>query len=243
MHSTVPCLETLEERTLLSAITLKGRELIVRGESATGNDISVGFDGRQKNILLNLNGVQSVYKVGTVNLIDLIGGSGNDWLHVDETLAPFSIRVRLYGLGGDNALVGGAERDLIICGGAGDDTISTGSGDDTVVGGTGNDTIVLGKSFKLIFGAKGNNTITATGNGRGYIFGGSGANNIRTVGDNYEVFGGSGDDTLHGGRFDTLWGGGGHDLLIGGTERHYKQFKGVVKLRRILFPDIPPNLP
>ena len=154
-------LEQLESRTLLSTITLKGRELIVRGETGTANNISVGFDGRQKNIILTLNGVQSQYRTGSINLIDLIGGAGNDFLHVDETLAPFSIRTRMYGVGGDNTLVGGTERDYMICGGAGNDTIITGAGDDIVVGGTGNDTISLGKDFKLVYGSKGNNTITA----------------------------------------------------------------------------------
>ena len=236
-------LEQLESRTLLSTITLKGRELIVRGETGTANNISVGFDGRQKNIILTLNGVQSQYRTGSINLIDLIGGAGNDFLHVDETLAPFSIRTRMYGVGGDNTLVGGTERDYMICGGAGNDTIITGAGDDIVVGGTGNDTISLGKDFKLVYGSKGNNTITAAPSGRGYIFGGKGTNVIHTAGDNYEVFGGPLNDTLTGGKFDTLWGGGGHDVLTGGLERNYRQFKGIAKLRRILFPDIPLNFP
>ena len=232
------CLEQLEERKLLSSVVFKGRELIVTGDPVFGNNISVGFDHLQKSVILNVNGLQYGFATHSVTLIDLVGGAGNDWLHVDESLAPFTIRTRFLPGGGNNVVVGGTERDSVYCGGAGNDTIYTGNGDDTVVGGTGNDTIVAGNDFKLIFGAKGNNTIT-TGHGRGYIFGGQGTNVITSAGDEFEIFGGPGNDTLRGGGFDTLWGGGGHDVLIGGLQRNYGQFSGIAKLKRVLFPDQP----
>ena len=234
--------EPLESRTLFSSITFRGRELIVRGETNVGNNISVGFDAKAADVVLTLNGVQYGYKTHNVSLIDLIGGAGDDFLHVDESITPFTIRTRFYPVGGNNTVVAGTERDLILCGGAGDDTIYSGNGDDTIVGGAGNDTMVLGNSFKLVFGAKGNNNITAA-YGRGYIFGGNGVNTITSLGSNREIFGGPGDDVLRGGQFDTLWGGGGHDSLTGGIERNNRQFGGVVKIKRILFPDVPPGLP
>jgi Ca2+-binding RTX toxin-like protein len=235
-------LEPLEPRALLSSVVLQGRELIVRGEAAVGNNISVGFDAKQVHVILVVNGAQYGFGTHAVSLIDLIGGAGNDWLHVDQSVATFTIRTRFYPQGGDNVCVGGTERDLMICGGAGNDTLYTGDGDDTVIGGAGNDTMVLGNNYKLIFGAKGNNTLTA-GHGRGYIFGGNGVNVIRSAGDQREIFGGPGDDVLTGGGFDTLWGGGGHDTLSGGDQRNYKPFGGIAKLKRILFPDVPLNLP
>jgi Ca2+-binding RTX toxin-like protein len=185
-----------------------------------------------------LNGTVFTYKTGAISLINLVGGNGNDYLHVDQLLAPFSIRTRFFPGEGDNAVVGGNEHDNFICGGSGDDSIFAGNGDDTIVGGTGNDTMVVGRGFKLIFGAKGDNTIT-TDHGRGYIFGGNGTNTITSAGDEYEIFGGPGDDILRGGEFDTLWGQGGHDTLVGGLQRKYTAFKGIAKLRRILFPTIP----
>lgn len=230
--------ETLENRVLFSSVLLHGKQLTVEGDAVQGNNISVSLDKVQKIVQVNLNGVGYGYHSSEISLINLVGGAGDDWLHVDEPVSKFSIRVRLIPLGGNNTVVGGSERDLILCGGSGNDTIYTGNGDDTVVGGAGNDTIIAGNNFKLIYGAKGNNTIT-TGSGRGYIFGGQGSNLIHSGGDSYEVFGGAGDDSLSGGKFDTLWGGGGHDVLSGGLQRNYRQFSGYVKIKHVLFPDIP----
>jgi len=231
-------LEHLENRVLLSSVYLHDRQLTVVGDAVQGNDISVSLDKVQKLVELNLNGVGYGYHATDISLINLVGGAGNDFLHVDEPTAKFTIRVRLIPLEGNNTVIGGSERDLILCGGSGNDTIYTGTGDDTVVGGSGNDTIIAGNNFKLIYAAKGNNTIT-TGSGRGYIFGGQAGNVIHSGGDSYEIFGGAGDDTLNGGRYDTLWGGGGHDVLSGGLERKYRQFSGYAKIKHILFPDIP----
>jgi Ca2+-binding RTX toxin-like protein len=231
-------IERLEDRKLLSSVVLKGRHLTVTGDAVFGNDISVGFDGATKNILLNVNGAQYGYGLHSVTIINLIGGAGNDFLHVDESLTRFTIRMQFFPGEGNNTVVGGYERDKIICGGGGDDTIYTGSGDDTVIGGRGNDTIVAASGLKLIYAARGDNNISLT-HSRGYVFGGQGHNVITSSGDNTEIFGGSGDDTLTGGGRDTLWGQGGHDVLSGGTERHYDSFKGLQNVKRRLFPDIP----
>ena len=181
MTSSQNGMEQLEDRVLLSSVVLQGRELIVHGDPVFGNNISVSFDAQLHNVILNLNGVQYGYGIHSVSLIDLIGGAGNDWLHADELIGPFTIRSRFYGLAGNNTIVGGSERDLILCGGAGNDTIYTGNGDDTVVGGAGNDSIIAGNNFKLIYAAKGNNSIIL-GHGQGYIFGGQGANYIQSAG-------------------------------------------------------------
>jgi Ca2+-binding RTX toxin-like protein len=231
-------IERLEDRKLLSSVVLQGRRLTVIGDQAIANNISVAFDSADKNIILNVNGVQYGYGLHSVSIINLVGGAGNDFLHVDESVNRFTIRTQFFPGEGNNTVVGGYERDKIICGGAGNDTIYTGGGDDQIIGGSGNDTIFAGSGLKLIFGAKGNNTIT-TVKGRGYIFGGQGNNIISSTGDNYEIFGGPNADTLTGGGRDTLWGQGGHDVLTGGTERHYGSFKGLANVRRRLYPDIP----
>ena len=231
-------IERLENRVLLSSVYLHDRQLTAVGDPVQGNNISVSFDKVQKIITLTLNGVAYGYRSRQISLVNLVGGAGNDWLHVDETVSKFTLRTRFIPMEGDNAVMGGSESDTFLCGGGGNDTIYTGAGDDTVIGGAGNDTIVAGDNFKLIYAARGNNTIT-TGHGRGYIFGGQGGNHINSAGDQFEIFGGAGDDTLTGGGFDTLWGGGGHDVLTGGLERNYRQFSGYAKIKHVLYPDIP----
>jgi Ca2+-binding RTX toxin-like protein len=73
---------------------------------------------------------------------------------------------RIYGLGGNDSLTGGAQADLID-GGEGDDTLSGGEGDDTLTGGSGHDTL---------YGGDGNDT---------YVFrAGSGIDRIYDYGNN-----------------------------------------------------------
>jgi hypothetical protein len=77
-----------------------------------------------------------------------------------------------------------------------------------VVGTDRRDTITVANSPSLIFGRRGDDTISG-GNGNDLICGGSG-NDI--------IDGGNGDDTIDGGDGnDRLFGGAGNDLLIGGS--------------------------
>jgi Ca2+-binding RTX toxin-like protein len=235
-------IEPLEARVLLSSITHKKDHLVVRGDLGSSNDISVGLDAAKTHVLVNLNGAISSFNKDKVTLIDLIGGDSADFLHVDDTVTRFTIRVRLIGKGGDDTLVGGREKDE-IWGDDGNDTIVTGNGDDTIVAGNGDDTVTAGNNLKLIFGGAGNDVIT-TGNGRGYVFGGDGNDTISTNGDQYELLGNAGSDTIHGRGRDTLWGGGGGtDQVSGGIERHTREIDRVTNLIKELLPQRPSSDP
>lgn len=232
--SQLPRLERLEPRTLLSSAVLRDMRLIVRGDPTSPNDITVSLDAGKKHVLVDLNGTPFSFKKDDVEHVVLIGGSGDDTLRIDETLVDFGIPTRFFGEAGNDTLIGGKERDSFF-GDDGNDTIISGRGDDTIVGGNGDDTIIAGGAFKLIFAGPGNDTIT-TGDGLGYIFGEDGDDSITTNGDRFEILGNAGNDTLTGHGHDTLWGGGGADVLHGGAESHPGEVTGVGRIMRILRP-------
>jgi Ca2+-binding RTX toxin-like protein len=237
MHNPARDLEPLEERTLLSSAVNHDDHLVIRGDKAASNVCVIALDSAKKKLFVNLNGTEFTFKKDNVHLIDYVGGDANDFCQVDETQAKLKIHTRFQGNAGDDTFLGGKERDDAF-GDAGDDTLSTGNGDDTIDGGTGDDTIICANSAKVIFVGDGNDTVT-TGNGRGYIFGGDGNDTITTAGERFVILGNAGDDTLTGRDRDTLWGGGGADVLSGGTERHSGEIDRITKLMQVLKPSRP----
>lgn len=139
---------------------------------------------------------------------------------------------KLYGLGGDDRLVGGVRNDQLY-GGAGDDTLIGGRGADLLVGGAGQDEVDYRGS------STGVNVSLKTGRGawgdaEGDILegiehaigtkhadsltGGDGNNRLTGLQGNDYLNGGKGNDALYGGEGDDyLIGGAGADRLEGGT--------------------------
>ena len=238
-------MESLENRLLFYTISAHGHRINIYGEQNIGNNIALSFDAKLKTLLININGSLIGYGISKFNSIRLVGGTADDFLHVDQSLHKFTIPVWFFPGEGNNSVQGGSEADGIVCGGSGNDSIITGDGQDTVIGGTGHDTITLGSNLKSVFGAKGGNTINVVGHAGGYIFSGDGGSAISTVvntaGNNsiFELVGGTGDDTIRGSGFDTLWGGGGNDSLAGGIETHRGALPGYLKVRNLLLPLIP----
>ena len=81
---------------------------------------------------------------------------------------------RIYGLDGNDYLVGGALADIIdggtgndtLLGGDGDDVITGGTGNDYIDGNTGNDTLIGGTGNDTFYGSTGNDTyVIAVGDG------------------------------------------------------------------------------
>ena len=238
-------MESLENRLLFYTVSAHGHRINIYGEQNVGNNIALSFDGKLKSLQININGVLFGYGIRRFNSIRLIGGAGDDFLHVDQPVHKFVISVWFFPGGGNNSVQGGSEPDGIVCGGAGNDTIITGDGQDTVIGGTGHDTIFVGSNLKTILGAKGGNNITVQGHAGGYIFAGDGgsviSNIVTTPGVKsiFELVGGTGNDTITGTGYDTLWGGGGNDLLSGGLEIHAGALPGYLKVHNLLLPLIP----
>ncbi|MFP6766429.1 MAG: calcium-binding protein, partial [Planctomycetaceae bacterium] len=111
----------------------------------------------------------------------------------------------LFGLGGDDFLIGGKAADIIY-GGDGNDSILGRAGNDTIYGEAGDDTLKGDGGDDLILGGTGNDGIA----GR--------TDNDTLIGDLGEdtVLGDEGDDfVLGGGGSDTVYGGAGADRVIG----------------------------
>jgi Ca2+-binding RTX toxin-like protein len=110
-----------------------------------------------------------------------LGTEGNDVLFV-----PGSTASKIYGLAGNDIILGGRYND-ILDGGEGDDSLSGENGDDVLNGGAGVD---------ILFGGIGSDTLN----------GGEGDDTL---------FGGEGDDVLNGGAGDDiLFGGTGADTFV-----------------------------
>jgi Ca2+-binding RTX toxin-like protein len=235
-----PRLESLEPRTLLSSAVVRDKKLTIRGDTDTPNNITVSLDAKKKNVLVDINGTAFSFKKDNVEHVNIVGGNQDDTILIDETTVQFGIPTRVFGEAGNDTITTGKERDEIF-GDDGNDTINSGKGDDTIIGGNGDDVITTGGAFKLIFAGAGNDTIT-TGNGRGYIFGEDGNDSITTAGDEFEILGNAGNDTLTGHGRDTLWGGGGADVLSGGEESHPGEVPGIFKIMELLRPTRPTKI-
>ena len=126
-------LEVLEGREVPASAVLLGGNLIVLGDFLAPNDIRLDPAGPAGQVSLYLNGQTSAY-AGVTNLV-VVGGNLSDDI-ANNTAVPST----LFGLGGDDALVGGTGADSIF-GGRGDDVLydllgtnflHAGGGDDRV---------------------------------------------------------------------------------------------------------------
>lgn len=142
--------------------------------------------------------------------------------------------LKLYGLDGDDTLIGGSGKDRLE-GGSGIDLMKGGAGDDTYyadntadqvieLAGGGADTVystatfALGAEVEKLF-LQGDATIDGYGNeSANKISGNDAGNHIEGGAGNDELLGNGGNDTLVGGAGnDTLNGGIGTDLMLGGA--------------------------
>lgn len=106
-----------------------------------------------------------------------------------------------------NDVLTGTPGDDVIAGLQGNDVISGGGGEDVICGGQGNDVIRGDGGFDIIFGAQGDDL----------IFSASGTSAaLREDTRGARMFGGAGNDTIHGSaRWDRMQGGPGADNLFG----------------------------
>jgi Ca2+-binding RTX toxin-like protein len=235
------CLETLEHRRLLSTITLSDNRLTIVGNQNSPNRIVVGYSPGTRYIVCVVNGVPTDFKRDDVGGVYIFGGNDNDYLAISQARAPFDKGVRIMGGAGNDTLIGGDSNDIIY-GDSGNDYISLGSGDDIAVAGGGNDRILGGSATKTIFGGSGNDVIEM-GDSHGYIFSNQGNDSILdSSGAQFEILGGGGNDTITSLGDDTIWGGGGHDVIHGGKEVHSGTISGINQIMKELMP-IEPTLP
>ena len=182
------------------------------------------------------NQVQSVTPLSGVKSIRINGGTGNDTI-TNNTNVPMTVYCgpgndRVFGGFNVDEIYGGPGDDLIV-GNGGNDLLLGEDGEDGIAGGEGNDLIVGGRGDDDIQGGNGHDGIDA-GDGDDWIGGGAGVNIIWCGnGDDLVknrahhepwpgtstnvVFGGNGNDEIHGdkGNTDYLFGGNGNDYCNG----------------------------
>lgn len=216
-NSTVPDkgLEQLEARQMFSAVSFENGILVVRGNSATANDLNVALSKDGDTITAQAGEASRSVAAKEVRFIRIIGGEQSDIVQVDP-----AVKVPVYvqtGNGNDTVFTGGGD-DLVLAGN-GDDWVESSGGNDTVVGGNGRDTLLLGagddkakggNGSDRIYGGRGNDRIYAE-NGDDRAWGDAGNDRIETGLGSDRARGGDGRDTLVGQAADDLKGNAGSD--------------------------------
>ena len=191
------------------AFNASGSNLVIglAGDSLTVNNWFSGTTNQVNRMQFEVDGTVATYRVGN--------DSGNN-------LVGTVVSERIYGLGGNDTLDGGAGFDSIY-GGAGNDRILYDANDVVLDGGSGNDTLDASKmqksvvlsaddllSIENLTGGTGSDTLT--GDGLANILTGNGGNDI--------LDGGAGNDILSGGAGnDQYWFdiGYGNDTIVANT--------------------------
>ena len=154
----------------------------------------------------------------------------------DRLVALSSHGFDIWGLDGDDTLIGGLGADFLrgdgghdqLLGGAGRDTLQGGEGNDALDGGDGQDDLSGGTGNDLLLGGAGHDTLQGGddadtldgGDGQDELSGGAGADLLLGAGGHDALSGGAGDDTLAGGAGqDELDGGSGRDTAIFSANR------------------------
>ncbi|MCZ4340484.1 calcium-binding protein [Sphingomonadaceae bacterium G21617-S1] len=161
-------------------------------------------------------GNDSITQAG-VDTEDFIYGMGGN-----DTIVGGSTASHLYGFNasggtdGTDSITGGAAGDYIQ-GNAGNDTLAGGNGSDRLLGGAGNDTISGGADQDTVNGNTGNDTIDG-GTENDFLRGGQGNDDVRGGANADTILGDLGTDTLVGGTgVDLVAGGAGNDVFVFGS--------------------------
>jgi len=121
-----------------------------------------------------------------------VGTGNSDYLEGEKSYGN-----TLYGMGGDDWVIGGNQSDNLH-GDGGDDILAGSGGDDVLVGGSGDDYLIGDDSA---IGNDGGN------DGSDTIYGGAGDDTLLGSGGDDVLVGGGGDDTIYGGSGDDqMWG-------------------------------------
>lgn len=155
------------------------------------------------------------------------GNAGGNWMsavNVDSNGSSFGLNnTALYGLAGDDTLVGGGTSSNKLYGGEGNDTYFVIGNTQSIVelAGEGIDTVWISRYFGDYRMADNVENAFVSADYRGFdvlsVIGNGLANQITGSFNRDSLEGGAGDDTLKGGLGnDTLSGGSGNDLMVGG---------------------------
>lgn len=214
----LPGVEWLETRRLLSAVLEATRTLVIEGTDAADTitvDLQIGrFGARDYRVMVN--GEVDEFRAGDVRRFLIFAHGGDDTVRVGigGFVGEIHISAEVHGGDGNDSITGDRGNDVFF-GGDGDDFIVGFRGNDRVSGGNGNDTIVVHIGRDTVFGDAGNDLIDGQETGRASILnGGEGDDQIVGTSRRDVLTGGPGNDTLNGGRGNNrLFGEGGNDTI------------------------------
>jgi Ca2+-binding RTX toxin-like protein len=234
---------------------MEGNDTLIGG---AGDDTLSGDDG--DDAMIGGTGDDTYYVSETGDVVTELAGEGNDTIvtslnhfqiadnvenlqqtgdaslfsygnALDNTITANDAGAMLYGLAGNDTLVGGLGNDA-LSGGAGDDVMRGGAGDDAYTVDSAADSVVelkaggtdtVSASVSYTLGAfvenltlTGEEAIAATGNGSANVLtGNAAANTLKGLGGKDRIFGGDGDDFIYGGKGkDALYGEAGEDTFF-----------------------------
>jgi len=130
-------LESLEDRRLMSSISLVNGLLTIQGDRVLPNTASATLVGSSQ-VMAYVNGQSQLFNLSSVARIAINGGAGDDCLTVGTTL----------------------NIPAVIQGFAGSDTIAAGGGVTVVHAGKGNDSVIAGTSSEVIYCGNGNDMVS-----------------------------------------------------------------------------------
>lgn len=235
--------ETLEPRLLLSSAVRTGETLRVYGDAGVDDVINVGIDAGRDNVVVTINGTVTNIPVDDLKKVRIFGDTGNDSITIADSQSKFNIQTFIFAGAGNDRVRCRNERDYVE-GDDGDDRISLGGGRNLALGGNGADVIDGGGQRDFISGGASADTISGGGdrdqlqgdNGDDFILGGytdATLNDREGFSDNSDdasgfisndgsdlIFGGRGNDTIHGDSAkDVIFGQDGDDVIEGNADR------------------------
>jgi PKD repeat protein len=223
-------LETLENRTLMSATTafsnsawMSNGLLTIRGSSSVGSHLTAYVVDNGTAIDASADAGHAItVPLSSVKQIQVIAGNGPNYIYLDQGI---SVPVSVFGGNGNDTIRGGAGNNYIYEGNGNDwisprgntNYISVGNGNDTILASGQNDTIIAGNGNDSINGGSANDSIVA-GNGNDSILGGAG---------NDTIVAGTGKDSIASGKGNNrLTVANGPSIIYPGTGSNYISLAG-----------------
>lgn len=145
-------LEYLEPRLCPSRVFLVVDTLVVVGNSKS-DSVTIRLTPDSSQVQVTLNSAVFAFPAGSVNLLNVNAGSGNDKVS-NLTNIPSEITC-----GSGNDVVFAGTGNDVIDGGLGNDILDGDSGDDVLIGGNGNDSLVSIAGNDMLLGGNGNDTL------------------------------------------------------------------------------------
>jgi Ca2+-binding RTX toxin-like protein len=152
-------LERLEQRRLMSvavATQAGGVEPYLAVTGTGGDDLITLFpDGRTPtSVTVTINGETFLHDLAGLTKINVTGNDGDDTLVLHDPAGLIALPVSLWGVWGNDILIGGGGADVLM-GGPGDDLLVGEGGDDNLGGGEGADRLLGGAGSDDLSGGLG----------------------------------------------------------------------------------------